>query len=62
MHTRMDGIASAGTERDRRVRYVALHQARVTSTGVSLKHAPSARSALICGDQSRDCLPGAARR
>jgi hypothetical protein len=45
-HTRIDGFASSGTERDRRVHSVALHQARLTSTGVSLKQAASPRSAL----------------
>src|SRR5882672_5542462 len=63
MQTRMDGIASAGTERDLRVRSVAPPSSvryldrRVVEAGPFGKIRPE-----ICGDQSRDCLPGAACR
>jgi hypothetical protein len=61
MHTRMDGIASSGTERDRRELSVAspssaayLHW-RVVEACPFCEIGPE-----ICGDESRDCLPGPA--
>src|ERR1700730_15808498 len=59
MHTRMDGIASAGIERDLRVHSVApSSSARYLDRRVVEACPFGEIRSEICGDQSRDCLPG----
>ena len=59
----MDGIASSGTERDGRELSVASpSSAAYLDRGVVEAGPFGEIGPEICGDQSRDCLPGAACR